>query len=277
MDLTFGGLAREVLVCDFESVITCSKHRRNIFTSFIVSYLFYWVIATALGYLGVRGLGTAAWLLVPSFAFWLAYGYSPMCAPMVPTCLVDDFINVTQIVLPARIVWPQGLQVFPGCLDLFNQSGSVNSNGTASSTRPPAGFSKPDSPAMCMRSCRGEPFYFRSWESSLAWVACGFGPQTCGNLSLPYFSGFQAAANNFSTALELARRTGDGDPVNALSFCFWITLAQALPWLFAAVFAAYLAVALITVPLSIVGSLVQTITHVVAYSHVGMGERAKRD
>lgn len=95
--LTAGSILREMLVCDFESVITCSRHTRNLFTSFIIAYLGYWLVATALSFLGIQGLGNLLWFLIPPLAFWLAYGISPSCFPMVPTCLVEDFINITQV------------------------------------------------------------------------------------------------------------------------------------------------------------------------------------
>lgn len=92
---------------------------------------------------------------------------------------------ISQVILPSRIVWPQTLQIYPDCLGQLGNSTFQNS-------------SLPHGDKRCMRSCRGPPFYFRSWESSLAWVACGLGPDTCSNLSIPYFPDFQRATGNIS-------------------------------------------------------------------------------
>jgi hypothetical protein len=88
-ELTLGGMIRELAVCDFESVVMCTKHRRNIVMSLVVAYVTYWVIAAALSVVGIQGASIAAWGFVWLFALWLAYGYSPACLPMVPTCMIE--------------------------------------------------------------------------------------------------------------------------------------------------------------------------------------------
>lgn len=90
-------ILKELLVCDFESVIMCTKHRRNFFVSLVLSYFLFWCLTTVLSFLGIQGPSILLWGLVPTMAFWLAYGVSPLCFPMVPTCLVEDFINITQV------------------------------------------------------------------------------------------------------------------------------------------------------------------------------------
>lgn len=75
----------------------CSRHSRNILMSFVVSYLIYWFVTTALSFLGIQGISYLAWILVPILAMWLAYGVSPICFPMIPTCLMEDLINVTKV------------------------------------------------------------------------------------------------------------------------------------------------------------------------------------
>lgn len=65
-----------------------------------------------------------------------------------------------------------------------------------------------------------------------------------------------------------ARSTGDTDEAHAFLFCFLITLAQAVPWLFLAFAGLYLALALVTMPLGIAGNLVQACMQFIAYSNL---------
>lgn len=65
--------------------------------------------------------------------------------------------------MPAKVVWPNALQVYPECLE---KPWWVNSSSS------PSAVPQSRSSAECMKSCRGPPFYFQSWESTLAWAAC---------------------------------------------------------------------------------------------------------
>jgi hypothetical protein len=109
--LTARNLAKDMLMCDFESVMLCSRHNRRIFVSLILSYLLYLIIATLLGFVGLRGLAGSLFYLIPFIALWLSYGLSPMCIPMIPTCILSDIIESVQVILPAKITWPDALQV----------------------------------------------------------------------------------------------------------------------------------------------------------------------
>jgi hypothetical protein len=102
----------------------------------------------------------------------------------------QDIINVTEVVIPAVVVWPQTLQTAPNCLGQLSST-----DGTL--LRVPSTMT-PDEKQACIRSCRAGPFYFRSWESSLAWAACGVAPASCAGIVVPYFPDFQAAAANFT-------------------------------------------------------------------------------
>lgn len=180
--ITMGYLINEALTCDFEGIMMCSNHNRNIITSFIVAYAIYWVISSLLSFLGIQGLSYFAWILIPILALWLSYGLSPICFPMIPTCLVDDIINVTEAVIPSKIIWPQLLQVYPNCLGQLKEQDFPTKDSEQEKI----------SGKNCMRSCREYPFYFRSWESTLAWITCNlFGPDKCQNFEIPYFPDFQ--------------------------------------------------------------------------------------
>ena len=122
-----------------------------------------------------------------------------------------------------------------------------------------------------MLSCRGPPFHFRSWESTLAWVACGLDPLECASpdrgVRISYFPDVARAAANHSAVHNYTRASGDGDLLHAFSFCFWATLAQGLPWAFLALLLVYTAVAALRVPLACITAGVQFLMQALSFSH----------
>lgn len=114
--LTFSSIVKDLLMCDFESVVTCSRHNRNLVVSLLMSYIIYWIAITLLSSAGLRGMSTPLFLLVPVLTLWLAYGMAPTCLPMVPTCILQDIVTTVQILVPARVTWPTALQAYPRCL-----------------------------------------------------------------------------------------------------------------------------------------------------------------
>ena len=58
------------------------------------------------------------------------------------------------------------------------------------------------------------------------------------------------------------------DLLDGFSLCFWLTMAQAVPWIFVLVFVLYLVIAAINLPLVLITAGVQFIVQALAYSHV---------
>jgi hypothetical protein len=90
--------------------------RRRIAISLGLSYVLYLIIATSLEFVGLKGIAIYLWYVIPFVTMWLSYGVSPTCLPMVPTCVLSDIIESVQVVIPAKIMWPDALQLYPGCL-----------------------------------------------------------------------------------------------------------------------------------------------------------------
>lgn len=241
--LTFQTIVKEMLVCDFESVVLCTRYDRNIIMSFFITLLLYIALSTILSAIGLGSLNTLLAVAAVYVVFWLSYGMAPTCAPLLPACLIEDIINGVTRLIPTTIVWPQAL--------IVNSSECSSHNGTQT-TRP-----------QCMRSCRESPFLFRSWESNIAWFACSIDPVSCTSLNIPYFPDLNAAVHNHSIVL-LSNNT---DTVNAFSFCAWITLAQILPWIWIMLIVVYALTTAISLPISLISLLLQTLTQVLAYTH----------
>jgi hypothetical protein len=83
-------------------------------------------------------------------------------------------------------------------------------------------------------------------------------------LATQYFPLLQEAAHNITKILA----SGDSDSINAYSFCFWVTIAQAVPVVFIAIAGTYTAVALARVPFVVAGAAVQSALQALAYTHV---------
>lgn len=263
--LTAGNLVRNTLVCDFEAVTFCHKGgtRRNLIVSFILAYAFYTLVLVILDATTFTSFLSPVWrtvvfvVVVPGLAFQLAYGVGPSCFPMIPTCLLEDVVLYIQGMLPIKLVWPNSLQVTPGCL------------GNATSL-----YGK----QQCLRSCRGGPFYFRSWESSLSWAVCGLAaadPTFCQNGTqsiwlwpafVPRVGELEMAMQNHS-AVIVQSVAGDSDLWHGHQFCFFVTLGQAIPYLFVALAAVLGAFQLVKLPFAFVAAAGQFLWQAVAFTH----------
>jgi hypothetical protein len=122
-----------------------------------------------------------------------------------------------------------------------------------------------------MLPCRGAPFYFISWQSSLAWMACTLNPSTCSSLQLPYFPDFSQHAHNYSVVIAAGYNNTDFDAVDlnsAYTFCFWTTIAQAVPYLLSGIAVILLAIAAVNVPFQLAAAGMQCIIQSVVYTHI---------
>lgn len=137
--------------CDLASTLTCSRHERDAFLSTLVFALLYLLILTVTQVLGVGFLSTLFLLSYPWFILWYAYGMAPTCAPLVPTCLMADALDVAEALLPERIQFP------PPSL----RCAGTNASG-------------------CLRPCADLGFVY--WVDPLAYAVCDADDGLCGLL-----------------------------------------------------------------------------------------------
>jgi hypothetical protein len=163
--LTARNLAKDMFMCDFESLMLCSRHNRRIFVSLVIAYGIYWILSSFLIRVGLPGIGSALFYAIPFVTLWLSYGLSPMCVPMIPTCIMADLVESVQVVLPAKITWPDSLQVYSGCL------GPKWYDPNATIVIPPQFQNISIGSPGCMRSCKEDPFHFTAWESTLVRIS----------------------------------------------------------------------------------------------------------
>jgi hypothetical protein len=264
--LTARNLAKDMLMCDFESVMQCTRHNRRIFVSLVISYLIYLIVSVFMTFVGIPGVSRMFFYAIPLVALWLSYGLSPMCLPMIPTCMLSDVIESIQVVLPAKITWPDALQVYPGCI------GPKWYDLNATVQIPPQFANISRFTSACMLPCRDTPFYFDGWESSLAWVVCTLNATTCHTLDIPYFPNFNHRVKQYSLVLSNTNRTDTAsvDIGSAYTFCFWMTLAQALPYVVALVAIIGGLLLLLSLPFVLFASGVQVCVQAWSFTHVDM-------
>jgi hypothetical protein len=94
---TFNMFVNQMVSCDFESVMLCSRHNRNIVISFIISCIIYLLLSQVMKIFQLSSIIPWLLLAIIPMTMWLAYGMSPLCLPMVPTCFVQDIIAAIQV------------------------------------------------------------------------------------------------------------------------------------------------------------------------------------
>ena len=106
-------------VCDFEATMYCNLHTRPLLQTAVFYGLMYLLVSTLCSLLGIPILSTLFFYAIPVIVVWHSFGISPACAPMVPTCLVDEFIASLNTMLPPRVELPSVLKCAnnePQCL-----------------------------------------------------------------------------------------------------------------------------------------------------------------
>jgi hypothetical protein len=260
--LTARNIAKDMLICDFESVMLCSRHNRRIFISLILAYFLYVIVSTVMRSVGFPGLGRFMFIFIPFIALWLSYGLSPLCLPMIPTCILSDIIASVAAILPTQFTWPDALQVYPGCL------GPKWYDPDATIVTPLEFSNVTQKSAECMLSCRGPPFLFTSWESSLAFVACTLNTTACADLDIPYFPDFSLRAQRYSVVLAPNRTDFKSvDDAAAYTFCFWMTIAQTMPYVLLLMLLTLLAFVIVKLPIIFASTGLTFLTQAIVYTH----------
>jgi hypothetical protein len=236
--------------------------RKNLIVSFIISYAIYLLITLVLDATLITGVLGPVWrifglgFLVPWMALQFAYGVGPACFPMVPTCLLQDVILFVEHLLPVRIEWPNSLQTVPGCAN----NATLRAAGVGS----------------CMKSCRKDPFYFNSWESSISWAICSLVNDCHSTVQVPdfmrSFSNLHLVLANHSDVISRAYEKNamqDAQDIwHAHQFCFFVTLGQLLPYMFLLIALVYAAAQLVMLPVILLSAGFQFGWQALAYTHV---------
>jgi len=158
------------VICDLRTIQTCSKWRITLLHSTIIASVWF-----SLWFLIAQGLkmpfATAAsmFMFIP-LILYMSYEYSPLCAPMVPICFLEDLLHSLRAVFPRVMHVPaifiHNTQVEGIACQDFIQTPS--NNIWVSETRAQLKIA-------CIKSCADAPFEFDSWRAVFAWFTTEFG------------------------------------------------------------------------------------------------------
>ena len=244
--------AQELLVCDIDSVMFCSRNRYSLLVGALFVAISGYVLALLLASVGVPYTWTLfAIIYIPLIGYY-CMGISPLCAPMVPVCLGDELISLFDLVLPARITLPLALQSTPGCID----------DNTVSAEN-------------CVIPCSAYPYEYTDWARPLAWGVCEVGlcPGAHATVrdSWPYAQEEGQLLYPLSAALyraEILYTQADEDVIAAHRFCALSSAWRALPLALALGAAAYVLPAVLMLPLQLAFTTMQLAFSAIPLAHM---------
>ena len=187
--------------CDFNAVITCARHDRDLFMSLIVFILLYIFILYITTMFAVPMLSTLFFFSGPLFILWYAYGVAPTCFPMIPTCILQDVISLVASILPSAISLPPEL--------------ACDDNATA-----------------CLKSCA--ELNYTSWFDPIAFGLCDIDQPTCAYLaSLTLPTTLTPLASPFQSAIQAKQLVfaQNSSLITANRICTWVSWVTTFPFL----------------------------------------------
>ena len=236
------------LVCDYESVQTCSRRRVRLEHGIVVVGVY---VLAVYAFFALFGLGLlVALLLAPLLVLCLlqlCYGYSWTCLPMLPVCLWSDVTSALAVVLPLSLAVPSQLKkTTDDCVGRIDASQEecyeLLRNGFASvfdsSVREYATcyYEQDYPPEKCLLSCRDSPFLYTSAADVFSWLLVELGGVfvDAAREAAAYF-GRIADTDDFVRRLTLreatlGRQVGSAD-VSAHRICALLNMHMLVPYL----------------------------------------------
>ena len=162
------GTVADFLTCDVEAIMFCSEHKVSLIASSIVVGSFMLIIVTVVGFiLPSTPINSIAVLLFVSATMYYSFGISPVCSPMIPTCLIKELIYTVDTIFPASVAIPRSFEKSVGC---SNEYYTLRDNNETQLI----GYNAAD----CIVSCSEPPFHFTDWYTNIAWYMCDIGIDT---------------------------------------------------------------------------------------------------
>jgi hypothetical protein len=246
------GAVKSFIKCDIDSVMYCTQFRYSMLSSAIVVAAILFLGGMIVSSMGVPYTWTAVGLMYAPIVLFYSLGYSPFCAPMIPTCVGQEIIATFDTLIPLKIELPVALQLKAGCIEDLTV------------------------PAQdCIASCSIHPFNFRGWSEPVAWTLCELSPSICITthtwLMAQSFAQKNGILFDLSTALWRSHSIitfADEDTNMAYRICAISSSWRSIPILFIVSFSAYLVPVLIVVPIQIILSSSQVLFATLFMSHM---------
>ena len=250
------GVLKKVLVCDVNTVMFCSEFRYSLFSSAVVVAVLTYAVALVLSTIGVPYVWTIAAFIYIPLVFFYSFGISPLCFPMIPTCLGDEILKFLDLIIPQKVSWPQPLQRTVGCVN------------------------NPDIPAAdCIVTCEETPFLYMDWMEPLAWGLCDISLSSCTAVEtwLSNSSLMQGIYVMKKTTEALDRsaqviRSEDEEMKSAFRICASLTSWRSIPVLLLIGLSFYIIPVLVMLPVQLIISSFRLGISSVLFSHLRWGE-----
>jgi hypothetical protein len=161
--VTAPDVLRNFFICDVASVMFCSEQHHSLVNSVIAMAATCLVLIIVSSFFGMTFVTSLVVLGFISMTMFYAFGYSPLCAPMLPTCLMEELTLTVSWLIPERIEWPASIQRNPDCAN--NVSSNASMLGPLVSE--------------CIIPCSEYPFMITSWEDVVLFTICDLSVAAC--------------------------------------------------------------------------------------------------
>ena len=114
-------LVKDTLTCNMEDIQLCSGSRRDLAYTILIAFVLFLVAGWILQKMGLVAPSIFVWVLLPAAVMWWAYGYSPICFPMVPMCLPEVIMSLClapRVCLCGLFCRELTVVLFAGCVGL---------------------------------------------------------------------------------------------------------------------------------------------------------------
>jgi len=135
-EFTIGRLIRDLFDCNLRDTITCHKKKLPLLPVFTAMLLIIFIVTVFLPIPTVVIVFLWTFGLVYGTAY-LAYNFSPVCSPRIPTCLGNGLFELSGQLLPGSLTVPKSLYNYQLChtnLTLKTDAGSVPTDFTCGKT-----------------------------------------------------------------------------------------------------------------------------------------------
>jgi len=133
---TVGRLVRDLFNCNLRDTITCQKKNLPLLAVFTVMFLITLALTILLPIPSV--IVFYMWTLGLFYGtIYLAYNFSPLCTPRIPTCLGSGLYDLSNQLLPENIYVPKTLYNYEQCdanLTIRTDAGPIPRNFTCGKT-----------------------------------------------------------------------------------------------------------------------------------------------
>ena len=198
---TLEWITQSLVQCDFNAVLTCSRHSRDLFMSIITFILLYVFILYLTTMLYMPILSTLFFLSGPLFILWYTYGLAPTCVPLLPTCLLQDVLALVSSILPPEITLPPEL--------------SCDDNSTA-----------------CLKSCT--ELNYTTLFDPIAFAICDLDMSSCAQIASANLSGILAPLGPIQSAIQTKQLVFAQNSTTLLAanrICTLVSWVTAFPFL----------------------------------------------